>query len=186
MHSIAARLLHGAAHGAALAARHSAQNPQRPLASNAFDDRIRSDSELGSHLVVTRLGYTHHGIYVGHCRVIHYSGAPKRKRHASVREDTLSDFAAGKTIWVLDYARCDPPDTVITRARSRLGERNYDLLHENCEHFSTWCKVGNGHSRQVRQVADSLKLGAHAPVAFLAMRLAERLQQVLGMHDKKH
>ncbi|MGS5788862.1 lecithin retinol acyltransferase family protein, partial [Acinetobacter baumannii] len=29
---------------------------------------------LGAHLIVKHLGYSHHGIYAGRGRVIHYSG----------------------------------------------------------------------------------------------------------------
>ena len=30
--------------------------------------------KIGSHLKVARLGYTHHGIYIGDNKVIHYAG----------------------------------------------------------------------------------------------------------------
>jgi hypothetical protein len=38
------------------------------------------------------------------------------------------------------------------RARSRLGERRYDVLRNNCEHFCNWCQVGESRSRQVELV----------------------------------
>ena len=37
---------------------------------------------------------------------------------------------------------------------SRLGEQNYNLLFNNCEHFATWCKTGRHSSGQVDSVID--------------------------------
>jgi len=40
------------------------------------------------------------------------------------------------------------PDEVIERARSRVGEKKYSLLTNNCEHFAVWCKTGLHESEQ--------------------------------------
>jgi len=37
----------------------------------------------------------------------------------------------------------------VRRARSRLGERRYHLLRNNCEHFCNWCQLGECRSEQV-------------------------------------
>jgi hypothetical protein len=37
----------------------------------------------------------------------------------------------------------------VRRARSRLGERHYHLLRNNCEHFCNWCQLGESRSEQV-------------------------------------
>jgi hypothetical protein len=47
-----------------------------------------------------------------------------------------------------------PPDRragedIVRRARSRLGERRYHLLRNNCEHFCNWCQLGESRSEQV-------------------------------------
>jgi hypothetical protein len=39
-------------------------------------------------------------------------------------------------------------EEVATRALSRLGERNYGLLFNNCEHFVEWCETGVPRSTQ--------------------------------------
>ena len=41
------------------------------------------------------------------------------------------------------------PEETLTRARSRLGERSYDLADNNCEHFALWAKTGISGSSQV-------------------------------------
>lgn len=45
------------------------------------------------------------------------------------------------------------PEETLKRARSRIGEREYNLLTNNCEHFVVWCKTGISESRQVRHWA---------------------------------
>ena len=35
------------------------------------------------------------------------------------------------------------------RAESRIGERAYNLLWNNCEHFANWCATGIAWSQQV-------------------------------------
>ncbi len=51
------------------------------------------------------------------------------------------------------------PEETVARARSRLGETNYNLLTNNCEHFVIWCKTGVSESMQISGMFRSL-LGA--------------------------
>jgi hypothetical protein len=115
-----------------------------------------ADTELpiGAHLVTPRGGYRHHGIYVGHGRVVHYAGLVGLWRFGPVEEIALPHFASGHAIWIDDShpSAFDAAETV-ERARSRLGERRYRIFTNNCEHFCTWCRTGTGQSEQVLQCA---------------------------------
>jgi hypothetical protein len=42
------------------------------------------------------------------------------------------------------------PEETVARAYSRLGERKYDIINNNCEHFAIWCKTNISESGQVR------------------------------------
>jgi hypothetical protein len=106
---------------------------------------------LGDHIYVYRTGYTHHGIDCGDKSVIHYGGSIKEKSQAIICQTTLEDFQGGRTLFTKKYQRCDSPDIVVERARSRTGEKKYDLLFNNCEHFSHWCKTGNHQSEQIQK-----------------------------------
>ena len=46
--------------------------------------------------------------------------------------------------------KCFPPKEVLVRARSKLGERNYNLITNNCEHFAMWCKTGDKTCNQLK------------------------------------
>jgi Lecithin retinol acyltransferase len=113
---------------------------------------MTSEPPLGAHLVTPRRGYNHHGIYVGDGRVVHYSCSDGRLRGGAVVELSIVDFAAGRGAWVkqLECANFVGQDAV-RRARSRLGESRYRLLTNNCEHFCSWCLIGQSRSEQVRQ-----------------------------------
>lgn len=41
------------------------------------------------------------------------------------------------------------PEETIKRAKTRLGEKKYNLATNNCEHFALWCKIGLHESTQV-------------------------------------
>jgi hypothetical protein len=49
----------------------------------------------------------------------------------------------------------------------RLGEQNYNLLFNNCEHFAHWCKTGRHRSAQVEDWLHTGSLGALAFGQFL-------------------
>jgi len=112
----------------------------------------------GSRLIVRRRAYFHHGIYTGNVRVIHYAGWVRGTR-GLVEEVTLEEFTEGHPYRIGRM----PPDRragedVVARARSRLGERRYNLLRNNCEHFCNWCQLGECRSEQVEALLISAPL----------------------------
>lgn len=46
---------------------------------------------IGDHLVSTRLGYTHHGLYLGGDTVIHYSGMADGVSSGAIEITTLKE-----------------------------------------------------------------------------------------------
>jgi hypothetical protein len=103
----------------------------------------------GSRLIVRRRAYFHHGIYVGDGRVIHYAGWFRGTR-GLVEEVTLEQFTEGHRYCIGRMAADRPTgEDIVRRARSRLGERRYHLLRNNCEHFCNWCQLGESRSEQV-------------------------------------
>lgn len=106
--------------------------------SRALFAKDVEDLTIGDHLFVQRIGYTHHGIYVGDGRVVHYL----RDR---VSEDSLTTFADGAKIQrksedesPLSYSQSE----AAARARRRVGESDYNLIIRNCENFVRWCRNG--------------------------------------------
>jgi HRAS-like suppressor 3 len=111
---------------------------------------VRTDMlEAGTELIADRLGYRHHGIYVGEGLVIHYAGWIRYWR-GLIETIPLGDFAGRRPVRVgrMPTESLHGED-IVRRARSRLGERCYDVLRNNCEHFCNWCQVGESRSAQI-------------------------------------
>src|SRR5271156_2760694 len=107
---------------------------------------------LGAHLATSRRGYTHHGVYVGGGRVVHYSGLSGFWQCGPVEEVSLARFANGRSVQIVDHPEAQyAPEEIVERARSRLGENDYRLLTNNCEHFCNWCLSGVSESAQVQR-----------------------------------
>lgn len=105
---------------------------------------------LGAHLVTPWMGYSHHGIYAGQGRVIHYGALMYDLIRKPVEEVSFAAFAEDRPVFVVVHAEPTlPPDEIIRRARSRIGERHYRLLSNNCEHFCEWALHGVPRSFQV-------------------------------------
>ena len=129
----------------------------------------------GSRLIVRRRAYFHHGIYVGNGRMIHYAGWC-RGTHGLVEEVPLEQFTEGHRYSIGPM----PPDRragedIVRRARSRLGERRYHLLRNNCEHFCNWCQLGECRSEQVEAVMKPALL-------LVGILQALRRELVVGLH----
>ncbi len=115
------------------------------------------DLQLGDILILDRIFYKHYGIYVGNQSVIHYADKESDwGEDIYIHETTLDNFAKGENIIVGKFSeefkrthKIYSPKETVMRARSRLGEREYHLITNNCEHFALWCKIGESRSIQV-------------------------------------
>jgi len=107
----------------------------------------------GAHIRVYRKLYWHHGIDVGDGTVIHLAGEPGHSKGALVLRSSMTEFLRGDVAETVIHQSTLPPDRVIQRAQSRLGEAGYHLLSSNCEHFARWCVGRSNVSRQVESAA---------------------------------
>ena len=48
------------------------------------------------------------------------------------------------------------PEETVKRAEGKLGESNYNLVFNNCEHFAVWCKTGKRESSQVQRFLEAI------------------------------
>ena len=97
------------------------------------------------HLEVPRQHglFNHHGIDLGDGTVAHYLEGRE------ILRSSRDDFSQGQPLVVIDHFKASPAGVTLRRAMSRIGEQNYNLLFNNCEHFATWCKTGRHRSGQI-------------------------------------
>ena len=112
------------------------------------------------HLQVPRQHglFNHHGIDLGDGTVAHYLEG------RAILRSPLEEFSRGQPLSLVAYNPddCSAPRLTLRRAMSRLGEQNYNLLFNNCEHFAHWCKTGRHRSEQVENWLHTGSLGALA------------------------
>jgi hypothetical protein len=134
----------------------------------------------GQHLFIHKAGgsYTHHALGLGNGRVIHYSGLANDLTTVGVIEEVdIDEFSQGKEIQIKphDERRFSIEDAIL-RATIRLGESQYHILHNNCEHLVEWCISGEHRSGQSRRgkllysagMGTRALVGVKNPVAFIA------------------
>ncbi|WP_217875222.1 lecithin retinol acyltransferase family protein [Pseudoalteromonas shioyasakiensis] len=94
--------------------------------------------------------YYHFGIYAGEGKVIHFSRGEVRKDELDVFLEDTGMFNSDIDIMYFDpeYSSKYTLEKSYRRAKSKLGERDYQLLKNNCEHFAVWCRTGKAVSAQ--------------------------------------
>ena len=128
---------------------------------------------LGAHLVTRRVGFTHHGVYAGDGKVIHYGSLGESLRRRPVEEVSIARFAHRHAVWIRTPRMTGfDGDTVVHRARSRIGEDRYSLLRNNCEHFCEWCMHGEQTSYQVERFKEVQRRALRAATLVLPLLLA--------------
>jgi len=132
----------------------------------ASSDEVAYQPVRGAHIYVERDFYSHHGIDCGDWTVIDF-GTRDGAKH-TIRRVTLAEFAQGDPVHTRHYGACYEPEVVVERAVSMIGQSGYDLFSNNCEHFATWCAVGDHSSAQVEAAlaaASMVGAGRFAPRA---------------------
>ncbi|XP_066042188.1 lecithin retinol acyltransferase [Chamaea fasciata] len=140
----------------------------------------------GDLLEVPRTLFIHFGIYLGENRVAHLMPdilpsitADRQQiqevvtnkrlilgviaRTASVRVDTVEDFAYGGSILVNHMDRLFEgqvlgSEEAARRAEKLVGATAYSLLWNNCEHFVTYCRYGAPVSFQTDKFCETVKM----------------------------
>ena len=103
-----------------------------------------SDLTLGCHLVTPRIGYQHHGLFIGNEQVIHFTS------RSQIEIVSLSEFTDGNGYSIQKFHSKFSRQEIVDRAFSRLGDSNYNVIFSNCEHFVSWCIHDKSISKQIR------------------------------------
>ena len=95
--------------------------------------------------------FEHHAIVdlrSGH--VFHFALDQEDETKCMVKLEQLSKYMEDYHGWQLvAVANRQEAQEVIEKARSAVGNSDYNLVFNNCEHFATWCMEGTMRSGQV-------------------------------------
>lgn len=140
--------------------------------SDTFPHKAESQMDLTDpeHVFIWRVfcgvPYQHHGIDLGDGTVVHF-GEPQSvsevrngvfttehfrihriSREAFIQSATVQCAQQGG-VYVVKHRSRLQAEAIRERALERIGQGEYALLTNNCEHFATWCVTGESDSRQV-------------------------------------
>lgn len=105
----------------------------------------------------------HYGIYVNDDEIIQFGPPPVslRRNDADIEVcvTDIENFLCGKFLEVAELDRKEKkharkPEEVIRIARSRIGEKGYNILHNNCEHFVNECVFGEKQCSMVDRLKE--------------------------------
>lgn len=99
---------------------------------------------------IANIPYEHFGIYIGNGEVIEYSSTNGKISGAVIAQNPMNkSFPTGSYfIYKLKDVKFTPEE-IVERAKSRLGEKKYDLIGNNCENFAVWCQTDVSKSFQI-------------------------------------
>lgn len=140
-------------------------NPNFNIIEEEPEIWVKKKPAMGDHIRVNRGLYCHHGIYVSDEEVIHFTGNENDSildwSKPEVISSDLDYFLKGDTLEVKEYTDDEledlyPVDHIVQYARTCLGDKGYNLVFNNCEHFANTCTLGRFRSKQVEKVFSTL------------------------------
>lgn len=128
----------------------------------------QSECKFGDMIRVSFGNFYHYGIFVSEEEVIQFGLPPfggllnRKFEDITVCISDIDTFSGGKVVEVAtvekgDKAKRLSPKKTVQRARAKIGEKGYHILHNNCEHFARYCYLGEKRCEVTENVANSWK-----------------------------
>lgn len=139
---------------------------------DAAEEWIKKKPSKANHIRVSRGSYCHHGIYISDEEVIHFTGKDGDSvldwSKPEVITSDLNYFLKNGVLEVKEYTVEElkdlyPIEHIVQYAKACLGDKGYNLVFNNCEHFSNTCTLGRFKSKQVERVFDIIINGGNLP-----------------------
>lgn len=122
---------------------------------------VKKEPKYGDQIKVNRGFYSHHGIYVQEDYVIHFAAKDANNELnpelARIIVTTFQEFLKGGVCEVREYSTLEEakrrkPEEIVNYAMTCIGNGGYNLVTNNCEHFSNECAFGEKTSEQVTNI----------------------------------
>ena len=127
----------------------------------------QSECIKGDMIRVSMGSYYHYGIFVSDDEIIQFGLPPTLNllnrdfKEIEVCVSDINTFSNGKIVEVAklekhDDKRLKALKTVLL-ARSKIGSKGYDIIHNNCEHFAYYCYFGKNINEERNKIISSWK-----------------------------
>ena len=128
----------------------------------------QSECKFGDMIRISFGNFYHYGIFVSEEEVIQFGLPPfegllnRNFEDIAVCVSDIYTFAGGRIVEVASIEKSDKkrrisPKKTVQRARERIGEKGYDILHNNCEHFARYCYFGEKRCEVTESVVSDWK-----------------------------
>lgn len=128
----------------------------------------QSECKLGDMIRISFGNFYHYGIFVSEEEVIQFGLPPfdgllnRKFEDIAVCVSDIDTFSGGRVVEVASIEKSDKlkrlsPKKTVQRARERIGEKGYDILHNNCEHFARYCYLGEKRCEVTEGVVNAWK-----------------------------
>ena len=120
---------------------------------------ITSDFLKNIHPKLEEYSPYHHVVYIGNSEIVHFTGGHNTNdpREATVVRDTIQNFqksANNRNSELFCYIHPDADDDriIVERSLHMLGNKDYNLLTNNCEHLVHYCITGEKKCYQSQKI----------------------------------
>ena len=128
----------------------------------------QSECKFGDMIRISFGNFYHYGIFVSEEEVIQFGLPPfegllnRKFEEIAVCVSDIDTFSGGRVVEVASVEKTDKkkrlsPKKTVQRARERIGEKGYDILHNNCEHFARYCYLGESRCEVTESVVNTWK-----------------------------
>lgn len=117
----------------------------------------------GEPVLIQRRGYAHAALYVGRATVDEAGGLRRIAEDMVVHLDgkatdpkvALAPFCdvVADGVWSVPLVHpAFPASVIVQRGLGQVGRPGYNVFHNNCEHFVSWCITGEARSPQIEHL----------------------------------
>ena len=165
---------------------------------------VLKDPSFGDMVRVKTGSIYHFGVFVDENEVIQFGLAPCARQTVKdsdieICSSDIDTFLCGGFLEVAELDKKElkkrrPPKETVEYARSRLGEKGYNILYNNCEHFANQCVLNEKNCLQtdaIRQLFKAMPI-ADVYVATIPKRMGEktlhpveRMEEVLNCTNEQ-
>lgn len=126
-----------------------------------------TEPKLGNIIRVKVGPLYHYGVYINDDEIIQFGLNPLLRQGVKESDievciSDINDFLNGGFLEVgipdlKEKLKANKPKKAVELAKSRLGEKGYTLLHNNCEHFAYECVMGYRYCSQTDNVRNMFR-----------------------------
>lgn len=121
--------------------------------------------EKGDIIRVKHRFYYHYGVYIDDDNVVQFGlaeDAVKNAEDVKVLTSDVMKFANGgdvetAVLSVSEKAKRRSTDEICSYAVSHIGDGDYNILHNNCEHFAYQCVFGEKDAPSMDSIRDKIR-----------------------------